>query len=167
VMLFVVPALAVVEQPRFGESVRIVRQLLRERKMVMVRIFGVGLALAVISVIPAYLVFRGTHELFWWLYGWLCGEPFTEFVRFVVDVLSAFVWAPIFTVGLAFLNSLSLAAHDDVLGTLYRGEEEDEEEDDEEEDELQVEGLEPGAAEADRAAGEKPGSGAPSPSAGT
>ncbi len=124
VLLLIIPAMVVVEQSSFSDVFWNLRHLLWTRKAAIVRIFGVGLAVAAVVAVPVLLAVHATIGLAAWIYNLAAGAPIGDFPSFVLTMLKAvLVWAPVLAVPLVFLNALSLHSYDELGGPIEETEE--------------------------------------------
>ncbi len=111
-LLFIAPSMVVTEQPSLVDALRRIRRLLWTRKMTVTRIFGPGLAVAVIALVPVMLIVFAAKLLCAWIYAAACGVPLWLFTEFILSLFgAALLWAPILAAPLVFLNALSLVAY--------------------------------------------------------
>ena len=112
VFLFVLPAMVVIEQPPLRHAFRRTVRLFWQRGMAIVRLLGVGLASAVLVIIPVILLAIAAWCVCSWIYQAASGDYYRPFAAFAMRLFSAvFLWAPICALPLAFLNALFLTAY--------------------------------------------------------
>jgi len=111
-LLFIVPAMVVAERPHLSDAFRRIVRLFHRRKVAVIRLFGVGFAVAVLVVVPVLAVVLGASHVLSWIYRTAAGDTFTTFVRFMLRLFSGvLLWGPVLALPLVFLNALSLAAY--------------------------------------------------------
>ncbi|MFO7898214.1 MAG: hypothetical protein R6V58_04040 [Planctomycetota bacterium] len=114
VLLFVVPAMLAVERPGLTEAASRALRLLRTRKLALIRLFGVGLSVSALIILPAVLLVLAALSVCSWIRQAATASPacYSGFTRFMLWLMTAvLLWAPICVLPLSFLNAMSLAGY--------------------------------------------------------
>jgi hypothetical protein len=118
--------MVVTDEPGLGEGLRRLWRLGWMRKFELAKVFGTGLAVAVLVILPVLLLVFGALHVSGWIYETACGRPLTRLADFVLTVYQALLlWAPVCAVPLVFLNALSLNAYAGLVEGLEPEEEEE------------------------------------------
>ena len=119
VLLFLVPAMIVNEQPPFMYAFRHLVRLMWVRKMELAKVFIVGLGLALVTLLPVVFLIFVAREVCGYVYAVACGSAFTSLAAFMLNVFETMlVTAPICTVPLAFMNALAMNSYGDLVDGL-------------------------------------------------
>lgn len=119
VLLFLVPAMIVNEQPPFLYALRRLARLIWARKTELAQVFGLGLGLAIVTLLPVIFLIFLAKGLCAHVYAVASNAAFTSLVHFVLSVFEKMlVIAPICTVPLAFMNALAMNAYGDLVEDL-------------------------------------------------
>ena len=124
VLLFLVPAMIVNEQPPFLYALRRLIRLMWVRKAELAKVFVLGLGLALVSLLPVVFLIFVAQALCGYVYAVACGAAFTSLADFMLNVFDTMlVTAPICTVPLAFMNALAVNVYGDLVEDLDMEEE--------------------------------------------
>ena len=130
VLLFIVPSMVTSEQPPLGYAMRRLWRLFWGRKMEVLKVFAVGVVVAVALALPLWLLASRAVGVMAWVYGAVAGSRSYYLRSFPTFVLRLggwlLFWAPVLTLPLAFLNALSANAYDELVEGLEAEEEEEE-----------------------------------------
>ena len=119
VLLFLVPAMIVNEQPPFLYALRRLVRLMWARKTELARVFGLGLGLAIVTLLPVMFLIFVAQALCAYVYMVASGAAFTSLASFMLNLFETMlVTAPICTVPLAFMNALALNTYGDLVEDL-------------------------------------------------
>ncbi len=111
-LLFIVPAMVASEQPSLGEAFRRLWRLFWTRKMELVRLFAIGLVVAICLALPALLLALAGVDAVCWPHRTVTYMPLASFPRFVMRLAEGLlITAPVLTLPLAFLNCLGVLAY--------------------------------------------------------
>ncbi len=140
-VLFIIPPMVASERPSFGEALRRLWRLFWTRKMELVKLFAIGLVVAIALAAPLYLLAEeAALPAISWVHRTATSAWVASFPQFVLRLAWwLLLLAPVLTLPLAFLNCLGAAAY----GGLTEGldaEDADVEVVDENEPELEIEG---------------------------
>jgi len=128
VLLFLGPSMIVADQPPFGYALRKLWRLGRSRKMAIARVYGTGLTVSMLIVLPVKLILFAAAALCVWSHCAAASGLPGEFGRFMLRLyFLTLLCAPVWAVALAFLNALSLNAYGDLVEDLDADEDGDEE----------------------------------------
>ncbi|MFW6158734.1 MAG: hypothetical protein ACOC8E_05190 [Planctomycetota bacterium] len=119
VLLFLVPAMLAVERPGLTEAARRALGLLRTRKLALIRLFGLGLSVSALIILPAMLLVLAALSVCSWIRQAATASPacYSGFTRFMLWLMTAvLLWAPVCALALSFLNAVSLAGYRGLVG---------------------------------------------------